>query len=78
MISENKKYKPLAILVVLLSIAYLVNPTLGIFEFIPDNIPGIGNLDETVVAGLLFAALRYLGLDILNLGKKSNKEIEQK
>jgi hypothetical protein len=38
-----------ASLVYLLSIAgavYLLNPSLGIFELLPDNIPFIGNLDE--------------------------------
>ncbi|MBZ0296407.1 MAG: DUF1232 domain-containing protein [Anaerolineae bacterium] len=25
---------------------YLINPTAGILEFIPDNLPLIGNLDE--------------------------------
>ena len=41
---------------------YLVNPTLGVIEFLPDNLPIIGNLDEaTATAGLLYA-LSELGL----------------
>ncbi|MDB2686786.1 DUF1232 domain-containing protein [Mariniblastus sp.] len=41
---------------------YLINPTLGVIEFIPDNLPIIGNLDEaTATAGLLYA-LSGLGL----------------
>jgi len=35
---------------------YIINPTAGIIEFIPDNLPFIGNLDEaTATAGLLYA-----------------------
>jgi len=33
-----------------LSIVYLINPTAGIFEFLPDNIPFIGNVDEGLAA----------------------------
>ena len=41
---------------------YLINPTAGFIEFIPDNLPIIGNLDEaTATAGLLYA-LSGLGL----------------
>ena len=37
-------------------VIYLINPGAGFIEFIPDNIPIIGNLDEaTATAGLLFA-----------------------
>jgi hypothetical protein len=32
---------------------YLVNPTAGILELIPDNLPFVGNLDETAAASLL-------------------------
>jgi hypothetical protein len=45
-----------------LCVIYLLNPTLGLFELIPDNLPIIGNLDEAgAVAGLLMA-LNNLGL----------------
>ena len=41
---------------------YIINPTAGIFEFLPDNIPLIGNLDEaSATAGLLYA-LSNLGM----------------
>jgi len=29
-----------------IAVIYMLNPTLGIIEFIPDNFPFIGNLDE--------------------------------
>jgi hypothetical protein len=45
-----------------LCLLYLIDPTLGVFELIPDNLPIIGNLDElTASAGLLWA-LRSLGV----------------
>ena len=39
---------------------YLLNPTLGLFELLPANAPGIGNLDEAGAAALLIFGLRYL------------------
>ena len=33
---------------------YLANPTAGILELIPDNIPLLGNLDDGAAAFLLF------------------------
>lgn len=34
--------------------AYLLNPTFGLLELIPDTTPLIGNLDEATAAFLLF------------------------
>jgi uncharacterized membrane protein YkvA (DUF1232 family) len=42
--------------------AYMINPTAGIFELLPDNLPVVGNLDEAAVVFIMFAAMRYLGL----------------
>lgn len=54
------------------SVLYLINPTAGFFELIPDNVPMIGNLDEAGAVGLLFYALRQLGVDLNSLfGKKA-------
>ena len=52
-----------------LALLYLLNPTLGVFEFIPDNIPLVGNLDEATASMVLLAVLRYFGWDIGNLFK---------
>lgn len=41
---------------------YLINPTFGMLEFIPDNIPIIGNLDEAAAATGLLMALSNLGI----------------
>ncbi len=58
-----------------LSVVYIINPTAGLLEIIPDNIPGIGNLDEAAVTGILIACLRVLGLDVLRLfGKKEKND----
>jgi hypothetical protein len=54
----------------ILSFVYLLNPTLGIFEFVPDNIPFLGNVDEGVAVFLIFSALKYFGYDVRNIFKK--------
>jgi len=36
---------------------YILNPTMGVLEFIPDNLPLIGNLDEGVAFTLLWYGL---------------------
>ncbi|MBK9146967.1 MAG: DUF1232 domain-containing protein [Flavobacteriales bacterium] len=58
---------PLIALAGLLSFLYLLNPTLGLFEFIPDNIPLLGNVDDATAAMVLLGALRYFGWDLTNL-----------
>lgn len=50
---------------------YLLNPGAGIFEFIPDNIPFVGNLDEAAAAALLLACLRYFGYDLSAFFKRA-------
>ncbi len=39
---------------------YLLNPTAGFVELIPDNAPLIGNLDEAGAAGMVILGLQYL------------------
>lgn len=43
----------------LLSIIYLLNPTAGILELIPDNIPFIGNVDEGLALFILYSSIEY-------------------
>ena len=43
---------------------YLMLPTLGIFEMIPDAIPFIGSLDEFTATVLVMNTLAYYGLDL--------------
>ena len=53
-----KKFGCLIGLVV--GIIYILNPTFGIFEIIPDNLPYIGNLDEASAVLLIIACLKEL------------------
>ena len=48
----------------LLSLVYLLNPTAGVFELIPDNFPIIGNLDEAAAVAIILATFRYYGIDL--------------
>lgn len=48
---------PVIILAAVFSVIYLANPTGGFIEFIPDNIPVIGNIDEAGVTMLLMWAV---------------------
>ena len=53
---------PLNILLAVACAIYLINPGMGLVEFLPDALPIIGNIDEaSATAGLLFA-LSNLGL----------------
>lgn len=45
---------------VALGALYVLNPTAGVLELLPDNLPGVGNLDEAGAAALLIFGLRYL------------------
>lgn len=56
-----------------ISAVYLFNPGWGVVELIPDNIPGIGNLDEAAAATMLISCLAYFGLDIGSLFGKAKK-----
>ncbi|WP_091507878.1 YkvA family protein [Flexibacter flexilis] len=58
----------------LLSTLYLINPTAGIFELIPDNIPFVGNLDEATAAFFLIESLNYFGFNLPNpFGRRLKK-----
>jgi hypothetical protein len=57
-----------------LSFIYLLNPTFGVFEILPDAIPGIGNIDEALATGVFLSALAYFGIDLpIFFGKKNEK-----
>ena len=51
----------------ILSFIYLLNPTFGVFELLPDNIPLIGNIDDATATMVLLGVLRYFGWDLTNL-----------
>ena len=58
----------------LIALLYLLNPTAGIAELIPDNFPFIGNLDEAAATTILIAALAYFGLDVTRLFGRASAE----
>ena len=49
---------------------YLLNPTWGLVELIPDNFPIVGNLDEATAAAVLIACLRYFGFDVTRFWRR--------
>jgi hypothetical protein len=50
-----------------IALIYLVNPTAGILELIPDNLPVLGNLDEAGATLILLNTLAYYGMDVSRL-----------
>jgi Protein of unknown function (DUF1232) len=59
----------------ILSAIYLINPTFGVFELIPDNLPVIGNLDEGAATALLLSSLAYFGWDLRTLFGRRNSAL---
>lgn len=57
-----------------IAFVYLTNPTAGIFEFIPDNIPGIGNLDEVTATTILLSVFSYFGINLTNFFKREENK----
>jgi len=43
-----------------LGLIYILNPSLGVFELLPDQLPLVGNLDEGAAAMLLYHGVREL------------------
>jgi len=66
--------KPAVFCLGLLSVLYLLNPTAGLFEIIPDNLPFIGNLDEAAAVALLLMCLKYFGIDLPNIFRRGEKD----
>jgi len=52
------KSKFLSLLGLVVSVVYLLNPTAGVWELIPDNIPFLGNIDEAFFAWLLIDSIK--------------------
>lgn len=63
----------LVYLLAIIGIIYILNPTAGLLEFIPDNLPFIGNLDESVAMMLILAGI----VEFLE-GKKFRKPAKKK
>lgn len=52
--------KLVAVLGAILSLVYILNPSAGFIELIPDNLPFLGNLDEAGATAILIACLRLI------------------
>ena len=59
-------------LMALIGIIYILNPSAGLLEFIPDNIPFVGKLDEGAAAFMI-----WLGLVELLEGKNDHPVSEE-
>ena len=55
----------------IICLIYLINPTSGVFELLPDVLPVVGNIDEGLATLGLIIALNNLGLISLENGKLS-------
>lgn len=58
----------------LLAALYILNPTAGLFEIIPDNLPFVGNLDEAAAVALLLMCLKYFGIDLPDIFRRDRKD----
>ncbi|MDZ4405044.1 hypothetical protein [Prosthecobacter sp.] len=58
----------------IISAMYLLNIGFGVAEFIPDNIPIFGNLDEAAATGLLINCLAYFGLNVGHLFRRKGED----
>ena len=63
---------------ILLSFIYLMNPTVGIVEFIPDFFPIIGNIDEFIASIILFFSTKLFFQLLFKKGTIIQKFEEQK
>jgi len=70
--------KALVFMLGAVSALYLLNPTAGFFELIPDNFPIIGNLDEVVATLLLLRCLAYFGVDLSHFIDSKTGKIKRK
>jgi hypothetical protein len=62
-----------------IAVIYLINPTFGLLELIPDNAPLVGNLDEAGATLILLNTLRHYGLDLTRLfARPSEDEIRER
>jgi hypothetical protein len=57
---------------------YLANFGWGFVDLIPDNFPGIGNLDEVLVSFILFVCLEAMGIGPEKFLKRGFKKSSQK
>ncbi|MCI5050916.1 MAG: DUF1232 domain-containing protein [Candidatus Pacebacteria bacterium] len=54
----------------IISLLYIFNITFGVVEFLPDNLPFVGNIDEALITTLLIAVLNYFNIPISDWFKR--------
>ena len=68
---DRSKKKDIIIAAIgILSALYLINPTFGVFELLPDQLPIIGNIDEAFATYLVINSLLYFGVDTRGILQK--------
>ena len=55
---KETKNKLLGLLFIVIAIVYLLNLTAGFIEFLPDNLPVVGNIDEGGAGALLLKGIQ--------------------
>ena len=51
-------------LIGVICLIYLMNPSIGVVEPLPDALPIVGNLDEGMATLILLTTLRNVGIDL--------------
>ena len=67
----------LALVAGVVAALYLVYPSLGIFELLPDALPLVGNLDEAAASLVLINVLDYYGIDLNRFGRRKRKRDDE-
>ena len=72
---KKQKYFPkpkdfLVVIVGVVGILYTLNFGFGLVEFLPDNIPFLGNIDEAFALFLVYSSAEYFGIDVKSLFKR--------
>lgn len=70
---SNLTKRVAAVLLALFCGVYLVYPSFGLFELIPDTLPIVGNLDEASATTLLLGALSYLGINLVPFSRRDDE-----
>lgn len=57
----------LVAIVGIIGVLYTLNFGFGVVEFLPDNIPFIGNIDEALALFLVYSSAEYFGINVKSL-----------
>ena len=68
--------KPIVWLLGLVGVVYVLNPTAGLFELLPDNLPIIGNLDEGLAYLLVYYGVMEFFAPYISFGKETGSPQE--